>query len=129
MDDGSVYGDRGNGKTYGWSSSHVDLARDRNVNPDQRLDTLVAFHSGGKWEYAVPNGNYLVKVSIGDAVYKSTHTVNVEGVSFWNGVKLAPNEFLNLSKVITVNDGKLTIDQGAAPEMATHIDYIEIAPQ
>jgi len=42
---------------------------------------------------------------------------------------LAPNAFLNLSKVITVNDGKLTLDQGAAPEMATRINHIEITPQ
>jgi hypothetical protein len=46
-DVGDVYGNRGDGLSYGWSVSHLDVSRDRNnANPDQRLDTLIHFHVG-----------------------------------------------------------------------------------
>ena len=80
-DAGHVFGNRGNGFSYGWSSDHTDLDRDRNINPDQRLDTLLHFHAGQNWEIGLPNGTYEVTTSIGDAGNVSTHTLNVEGVS------------------------------------------------
>ena len=33
-DTGQVFGSRGNGLSYGWSSDHTDQSRDRGVNPD-----------------------------------------------------------------------------------------------
>ena len=78
-DTGAVFGNRGNGFSYGWSTDHTGVARDRNVSPDQRLDTLVHFHQNQQWEFALPNGNYEVTVSVGDPQFASTHTINVEG--------------------------------------------------
>jgi hypothetical protein len=120
-DDGSVYASRGNGYTYGWSVNETDVTRQRGVNADPRLDTLVHFHAGAKWEIALPNGTYSVFVSIGDPSNASTHTLNIEGVNCWNGLALAANQFANVTKVVSIADGKLTLDQGAAAEMATRI--------
>jgi glucose/arabinose dehydrogenase len=125
-DSGSVFGDRSNGWSYGWSSDHTDLDRDREVNTDQRLDTLVHFHQGQNWEIELPNGSYLVTASIGDAGFSSTHTLNVEGVTYWTGLPLAANQFANKTQLVTVTDGRLTLDQGAAAERATRINFIDI---
>ena len=43
-DTGEVFGLRSNGWSYGWSSDHTTVARDRGVQADQRLDTLIHFH-------------------------------------------------------------------------------------
>ncbi len=126
-DAGAVYGDRGNGRTYGWSADHSDLTRKRGINADEKLDTLCHFHAGGKWELAVPNGNYSVTVSVGDAGYPSTHTVNVEGTGYWSGLSLGANQFAKLTKVVSVIDGRLTVDQGEAAEKATRVNYVEVA--
>ncbi len=125
-DTGEVFGLRNNGWSYGWSSDHTDVSRDREVNPDQRLDTLLHFHQNQSWEFQVPNGVYEVTVSIGDTSNASTHTLNVEGVNVWNAVGLAAGSFLKDTRQITVSDGRLTLNQGAAVEKATRINYIHV---
>jgi glucose/arabinose dehydrogenase len=125
-DSGAVYGDRGDGLSYGWSVSHTDVSRERNVNPDQRLDTLIHFHAGATWEFGLPNGKYDVTVAIGDPGASSAYTLNVEGVNYWNGLNLAADTFATKTMTVTVSDGRLTLDQGAAPDKATRIDYIQI---
>lgn len=127
-DAGLVYANRGNGQSYGWSTSHADVARDREVNADQRLDTLNQFHAGQTWELALPNGVYAVTMSIGDPSFNSTHTLNVEGVSFWNNLTLDANQFRQRTMLVAVADGRLTLDQGSGPERGARPNYIEVIP-
>lgn len=127
VDDGSTFASRGNGHSYGWNVSHTDTSRDRGVNADQRLDTLIHFHGGGTWEIELPNGTYSVLVSIGDASNASTHTLNAEGVRMWMAQPLAANQFANATRIVHVRDGRLTLDQGASADMATRVNYVEIA--
>jgi glucose/arabinose dehydrogenase len=125
-DIGEVFGDRGNGLSYGWSADHTDQARERSANADQRLDTLIHIEAGQNWEFALDNGSYQVTVTVGDpANNDGLHTINVEGINFWNA---APdtNGAMTLTKTVTVGDGRLTIDQGAAANKATRIDYVHI---
>ena len=126
VDIGLVFGVRGGGLSYGWSSDHTDQARVRNIAPDQRLDTLIHFEVGQSWEFALSNGMYEVTVSIGDPQFDSTHTLNVENVNYWSAVPLSPNSFLTVTQQVTVNDGRLTLNQGAAIDKATRINYIHI---
>jgi glucose/arabinose dehydrogenase len=121
-----VFGVRSNGWSYGWSSDHTDVARDRGVQADQRLDTLIHFHQGKVWELALANGQYDVMVGIGDASFASTYTLNVEGTNFWNAQALSPGDFRAKTMQVSVTDGRLTLNQGAAGEMATRIDYIHV---
>ncbi|TWU29832.1 PQQ-dependent sugar dehydrogenase [Bythopirellula polymerisocia] len=125
-DVGTLFGDQGNGQFYGWSSDHTDTSRDRGINLDQRLDTLIHFHQNQNWEFALPNGNYEVTVSIGDPEFASDYTLNVEGVNYWNSLALGTNDFRQQSQQISVSDGRLTIDQGAAGEKATRINFVHI---
>jgi glucose/arabinose dehydrogenase len=125
-DTGTVFGVRSNGWSYGWSIDHTTVARDREAHLDQRLDTLIHFHQGQAWELALPNGLYEVTAAIGDASFSSTHTLNVEGLNYWNAVALSAGDFRVRTLQVTVDDGRLTLNQGAAGEMATRIDYIHV---
>lgn len=125
-DTGEIFGPRAGGLSYGWSSDHTDVSRDREQLADQRFDTLIHFHQGQTWELALANGRYDVTVAIGDAVNPSDHTLNVEGVNFWNGLPLAGGEFRTMTRQIDVSDGRLTLDQGAAVEKGTRIDFIHV---
>jgi hypothetical protein len=127
VDDGSPYGPRRGGHSYGWSADHRDVVRKRGMNKDAKLDTLCHFHAGARWEIAVPNGTYDVTVCIGDAQHPSKHTLNVEGNNFWKTIDLAAGKFLTSTKTVGVRDGRLTLDQGSAVEKETRIVYVEIA--
>lgn len=124
-DTGLTFGAR-SGLSFGWSSDHTDVTRDRAINANQLLDTLCHFHAGASWELALPNGTYNVLASIGDAGYTSTHTLIVEGVTYWNARSLNPNQFLSATNAVTVADGRLTLTQGSAADKSTRIDYLEV---
>jgi glucose/arabinose dehydrogenase len=125
-DIGLEYGDRGGGLFYGWSEDHMGVAHEWSLNPDQRLDTVIHFHAGAIWEFGLPNGDYEVTVSIGDPSATSTHALNVEGVVYWSGISLAANVFDVETKIVSVVDGRLTLDPGAAGDEATRINYVHI---
>lgn len=125
-DSGEIFGNRGGGLFYGWSSDHTDVSRDRGVNADQRLDTLIHFHQSQQWEFQLANGQYDVTASIGDPSNASSHTLNVEGTNFWTNQALAANEFRTRTLTVTVADGRLTLNQGNAAEKATRINYVHI---
>jgi glucose/arabinose dehydrogenase len=116
-----------NGLSFGWNVSHADVTRDRDINANQLLDTLCHFHAGGVWELALPNGTYNVLASIGDAANASTHTLSVEGVTYWNARALSANQFLSNTSTVAVTDGRLSLSQGSAGEKATRINYVEIS--
>ncbi|WP_442483471.1 PQQ-dependent sugar dehydrogenase [Aeoliella sp. SH292] len=125
-DQGLVFGPRGDGFEYGWSVDHAAQGAERSANLDQRLDTLIQVQAGQNWEFALANGNYQVTVAVGDpANNDGVHTLNVEGVNYWTA---APDVATPLIKTmdVTVSDGRLTLDVGAAANLATRINYLQI---
>ena len=125
-DTGEPFGNRSNGLTYGWSSDHTDQARERSLVPDQRFDTLVHIEANQNWEFALANGNYEVTVAVGDPSNNDgLHTINLEGVNLINA-RPDGNEPFEASTIVNVSDGRLTLDQGAAANKATRINYIHI---
>jgi ELWxxDGT repeat protein len=125
-DAGLVYGARTTALTYGWNVSHAATSFDRNKNSNQLLDTSVGVLAGGKWELAVTNGTYNVKVGVGDSAVATTNTVRVEGASLYAAAKQAANVFSAKTIKVTVTDGRLTIDAGSAASSATRLDYLEV---
>jgi hypothetical protein len=107
-DIGEVFGDRGNGLSYGWSSDHTDLSREREANADQRLDTLVDVHLVQTWELELPNGSYEVTAAIGDAIVGSKYTLNIEDVNFWDVATLPGGQFL-VHTLVGENDYELHV--------------------
>jgi len=127
---GEPYGPKVRGDlklTFGWVHegttvpvSIVSQGRDRNLNPDQRQDTLI--HMEGwdpaieqnvpaAWEIALPNGRYAVFVSVGDKAYNSVNTINVEGVTAIKDFRNSAEEPYQENNVeVDLTDGRLTID-------------------
>ncbi len=121
---------------YGWitqdsvnssESTSLDLTtnvRDRNSSSDDLSDSFVhmqyppnsevpiVIDAPGAWEYALPDGVYRVTARVGDAEYTdSTHVINAEGVNVIDSFDpTSDNKFRTATRVIEVDDGRLTID-------------------
>jgi hypothetical protein len=134
-DGGLVYGDRGNGQSYGWNADNTVQMRDRNspVSPDQRYDTLAYMQRPANpdavWEISVPNGTYVVRAVAGDSDYFDlTYRIAVEGVLTVNGTANSASRWVEGTATVTVSDGRLTI-RSAAGTMANKICFVEITSQ
>lgn len=132
VDSGASYGNRGNGYSYGWSSSNTSNTRDRNSSRslDQRYDTLnhMQLSFSRSWQIGVPNGTYNVLVVAGDAsAYDSTYRINVEGVLTVSGTPNSSTRWISGSKTVTVSDGRLTVSNGSGARN-NKICFIEITP-
>jgi N-acetylneuraminic acid mutarotase len=128
-DGGLAFGDRGNGYSYGWSVAHTADSRDRNLSasPDQRYDTLMQFGSQ-KWELAVPNGTYSVRVVAGDpGYYDSVYRINAEGVAIISGTPTSATRWLEGQAVVTIADGRLTLTSGDGYKN-NKICFVELTP-
>ncbi|MDJ0689108.1 MAG: hypothetical protein QNJ41_11420 [Xenococcaceae cyanobacterium MO_188.B32] len=126
-DRGDLYGSR-DGGTFGWNIDHTDYGRDRTgYNTDSRRASHVVMKPGAVWEVALPNGEYHVSVTIGDARYSaSNNIINVEDSNYWTDLSLDANQFATKVRTVSVNDGKLTIDNGNATDRGTKIAYLHI---
>jgi hypothetical protein len=115
-DYGDVFGDRGNGFSYGWTVDKTSSARDRDTHSDQRYDTLnclTHYATGvGDWEIELPNATYDVYIVGGDPGYTDqTNSYIVEGIDIIDPTPGADgNYFDEYTVTVTVNDGRLTIE-------------------
>ena len=128
VDDGAVFGDRGNGQVYGWVGSANDKARERDVDSDQRLDTLNHFENSGvrSWQIALANGNYDLVVQCGDPKFTdSTNSLSIEGVVVSDPD--GPDNFDQHILSVSISDGTLDITQDASGNNAK-IAYVHIVP-
>ncbi|MEN6429143.1 MAG: discoidin domain-containing protein [Phycisphaerales bacterium] len=131
MDCGEIFGDRGNGYSYGWSALATSDDRERNANNDQRYDTLVHFSKGSDktWEIALPNDTYGLFFVCGDpSNTDQTNTLDVEGVIFTDPD--GQDNFDEYSGTVEVKDGRLTIKPaaGASNAKICFIDIVQIIP-
>ena len=133
-DGGLVYGNRGNGQTYGWTIDNTAQTRDRNASnsPDQRYDTLTTSRSrptptrSGRSPCA--NGTYRVRIVSGDAAnFDSVFRTTAEGVLTVNGTPTTSTRWIEGTSTVTVTDGRLTIRSGAGASN-NKICFVEISP-
>ena len=134
-DGGLVYGDRGNGQSYGWNADNTAQMRDRDsaLSPDQRYDTLAYLQKPSNpdavWEIAVPNGTYVVRAVAGDPAYfESTYRIAVEGVLTVSGTSSSATRWVEGTATITVLDGRITM-RSASGAIGNKICFVEITPQ
>jgi hypothetical protein len=135
MDGGAVFGDRGNGYSYGWNADNSTTARDRNAanSPDQRYDTLLHLQKpenpDAVWEIAVPNGTYRVHAVSGDPGFTdSVFKLNVEGVLAVNGTPTTAQLWHEGTVTVTVSDGRLSVGNGSGAAN-NKVCFIEIDRQ
>jgi lysophospholipase L1-like esterase len=134
-DVGGVYKNRG-GLSFGWSEANTAQAVDRNAknSKDQRYDTFNQLAKGRrnlKWEIAVPDGLYQVRIVAGDA--KDTgnvYRIKAEGKMVVNrtipvGSK---SRWASGALNVTVKDGRLTIvsGPGAVRNKICFIDIVQL---
>jgi hypothetical protein len=130
-DYGLVFGDRGNGFSYGWDINNVPNSRYRNSpnSFDLRYDTFNHLQKPGggtTWEIAVPNGLYQVRAVSGDATaFDGTFRLNVEGSLIVDGAPSITSRWVEGIGTIAVNDGRLTVGN-AAGSVNNKICFIEI---
>jgi glucose/arabinose dehydrogenase len=130
-DIGAVYGDRGDGRTFGWNRDLIWDTRERfsSRSPDQRYDTLIHLQKGqpaGVWELAVPAGRYRVRVVCGDAAYTdSVYKVAAEGAMTCDGTPTSAARWVEGTAEVDVTDGRLTI-AGAPGAANNRIAFLEV---
>lgn len=133
-DYGAVFGDRGNGFSYGWNLDNSATARDRNStgSADQRYDTLQHLQKpenpNGVWEIALVNGTYSVRVVSGDPSHiDSVFKMNVEGQLAVNGTPTTTQRWFEGTVTVNLTDGRLTITNGAGAAN-NKICFVDITP-
>ncbi|MDX2304333.1 MAG: Ig-like domain-containing protein, partial [Microscillaceae bacterium] len=134
-DFGEPFGDRGNGISYGWVDpvsrnpvSLVGRGRNRTPSPDKDIfrETFMHMRYGdvsvgaqnGDWEIIVPNGTYRVTIQIGESdpenFPETRHIVVAEGLTMIDFTPVLGSVGVrNATKVITVTDGRLSVNAGA----------------
>ncbi len=114
---------------YGWDQSQVVKKRERSTSVDQRLNTFlyVSWQQEATWEYAVPNGQYLLTLLSGDPDRRrGPQRILVEGIPLFTNITTGPGEFIYLTKVpIRVTDGQLSIQIGGTSGQ-TLLNFVEI---
>jgi lysophospholipase L1-like esterase len=134
-DVGGVFKKRGV-VSYGWSEVNTLNAFDRNAKAakDQRFDTLVAMQKGRKnlrWEIAVPNGQYQVRIVAGDA----KDTGNVYKIKAENTVVVnraipvgSKSRWAAGTAIVTVKDGRLSLAAapGAVRNKLCFVDIVQV---
>jgi len=140
VDAGQLYGNRANGQTYGWSLDRTPDTRERNVNPDQRYDTLVHMKRLNQvpvanWDLALPNGQYTVRLVMGDPSFQDqTNHIKIEGVTYTDPDPYdddqdvdAFGDFDEVTRTVTITDGKLTLSPSSGC-YNTKLVFIEVTP-
>lgn len=132
QDIGEVFGDRGNGFSYGWDRDiTVDSRYRQNANsPDLRYDTFNHLQKGSDvtWEMVIPNGLYTVRVAAGDpTAVDSVFIFTIEGTLTRSYVPVAGAWWGEFTNTVVVSDGRLTITTG--PGAANDkINFVAIYP-
>ena len=125
--DGGLVYDGGRG--YGWDSDITSTARERAINPDQRLDTLLTAHPDltHTWRIDLPNGIYFVEVACGDpSLIAGPHRVQLQGSTIIDAETTVEDQYIIVSRqMVSVYDGKFEMTIGGTSGYS-EINYITI---
>ncbi len=131
-DSGLVFGNRGNGFSYGWDVDNTANGRRRSSTNfyDARYDTFNHLQKPGggtTWEIAIPNGTYQVRIVAGDADFvDGNFQLNAEGVLVVSGAQTTTTRWAEGFGIVTVNDGRLTVGNSAGA-VNNKIAFLEIS--
>jgi hypothetical protein len=120
-------------RSFGWLNSTGLQFRDRNILPDQLLDTLVFTPNPRTWEGVLPGGLFDVMLAIGDAGFQQgPQLLSAEDEVIFQGVTTAAGQNLvaDLGERV-VADGRITVELGGGGGNSTwnYLTAVESAQQ
>lgn len=130
-DAGNIFGDRGNGYSYGWSSNVNTWGRERNLESPKTFDTFMhmQYQNGfAFWEIEVPNGSYKVNIVAGDAgFFDSFNAISAEGKLIIKEPVYGAKRHAYGTDTVQVTDGRLSIRPATGSGATnTKINFIHI---
>jgi N-acetylneuraminic acid mutarotase len=133
IDDGAIFGDRGNGFTYGWNGRKPAPVRHQQTprlgnGPDSRYDNFAVLQPhgvGSAWQIAVPDGRYTVEIVAGaPQAYPARYEVLVNGSVALSGRAIKSARWIDQAATVSVTNGMITL---TAPRGITdRIDFITL---
>src|SRR4029079_5540836 len=105
-----------------WDANNANKMRIRNSSgsADFRYDSLALMQAGGanrKWEIAVPNGRYQVRLVAGDPNFTdSKYKMNLEGQLALSGTPSGNTHWFRSTPIDDVTDGKLTLTNASGAQ-------------
>ena len=134
-DTGLLFGNRGNGQSYGWNRDlPAANGKDRNApnSPNEMQDSFIMMQTSQTpnpfWEMALANGRYRVHVGMGDPLtYAGTYKLTVEGALAISGKPTSAKRWLEGTVTVNVTDGRLTL-RNANGAQYNRINFIEVTP-
>ena len=130
-DVGNKFGDRGNGFSYGWNRSNTRYARLRTgASPGPGYlshQDMYRSNGGTRWELAVPNATYRVRIVAGDPTKLSgmDYRISAEGVRILRGKPTSASRWVEATAEVTVEDGRLTLTN-ADKAQNNRISFLEV---
>jgi regulation of enolase protein 1 (concanavalin A-like superfamily) len=129
-DSGATVADRGNGWTYGWNTDVSGRAGVTGFTNSALTNTHIGLPPGAQWSLEeVPAGRYRVTVAVGGPDRQTQNVINAEGEPVHGVTSLGTKKTSLASVVVTVVDGKLTLDNGSSADLATSLVFLEIDPE
>ncbi|WP_372895662.1 FAD-dependent oxidoreductase [Stieleria sp.] len=112
---------------YGWTDDLSQNHRKRN-RIDGPGDSFVFTRKTATWECRVADGRYRVSLCVGDAGHEqSTQSVSVEGHPLIDRISTPEGEFIEVTREISVQDGRLTVDIGSGAEGSnTCLNWLQV---
>ena len=130
VDNGRLFGQRGR-YFFGWDADNTANARQRNSSgsPDGFYDTYNHMQKNGanrKWEIALPNGLYTVRLVAGDpGATDSVYKMSLEGQPVLSGTPTGDVRWFRSTTNVRVTDGRLTLTNTAGA-INNKIAFIDI---
>jgi uncharacterized delta-60 repeat protein len=130
VDIGQKFGQHGK-FVFGWDADNTANARRRNSagSPDARYDTFNHMQKAGasrKWEIALPNGLYTVRLVAGDpSAADSVYRMSLEGQRVLVGTPGGDVRWFRSTTNVLVTDGRLTLSNAAGAKN-NKIAFIDI---
>jgi hypothetical protein len=109
-DSGGLFGEK---KGFGWRHDLSGNTRLRNSGKNSLRNSFVFTRGHNLWEYVLPNGKYLVDLSIGDLEHKQLgQNLTVESQVVFRNLTTPSGHFAEKRVEVEVQDGTLTIEIG-----------------
>jgi hypothetical protein len=109
---------------FGWSQAVP--TRERSTSVPAPLSTFAYTQAVRSWRMELPNGEYTIQVTVGDASFsQGTQRVEANGVSVLDGVTTSAGQFHEASAVVRVAYGVLLLEVGGGSGV-TALNVVEL---